>query len=276
MLAPSSRSEEYLKRKRKILYIKMGLFLFVLVLIFIGLVYLSRIDRFRISNVEFSGGLLVSGQQVTKETLDFLNGNYFFFFPRNNVFLYPHDSLQNFLKDKFKRIDTISIDTDNQKTIRINITERGMYALWCGEDQSSESSEKCYFMDDNGVVFSKAPLFSGDAYFKFYGFLSTSTDPIGNTYLASTTKFLDISRFVDRVKNTTNIKPVGLLVKGDGEYDLLLSQEGKVYFDDLQSFDKTADNLETLLKTIGTSTDLTGIDYIDLRFGNKVFYKLKQ
>lgn len=274
-MIPSSRREEYLRRKRKILYIKMGLFLFVLALLFVGLVYLSRIDRFRISNVEFSGGLLVSGEKVKEETLNFLNGNYFFFFPRNNVFLYPHDSLQDFLKDKFKRIDTISISTDNQKTVRINITERGMYALWCEDVSSGDPSEKCYFMDDNGVIFSKAPSFSGDAYFKFYGSISTSTDPIGNTYLASTTKFLDISRFVERVKGT-DINPVGLLVKDDGEYDLLLSHDGKVYFDDLQSFDKTADNLETLLKTIGTTTNLSGIDYIDLRFGNKVFYKLKQ
>lgn len=273
-MIPSSRREEYLRKKRKILYVKISLFLSFLILVCVSLVFISRMERFRISNVEFVGGLLIAPQDVKEETENFLKGNYFWFFPKNNFFIYPKDELKDFLQDRFKRIDKIVVDTSDKKTVRISITERGMYAMWCKNTEDIDFSEKCYFMDDNGVIFSEAPTFSGDAYFKYYGFFATSTNPIGQVYLSSTTIFAEISNFVGRVKDTT-INPVGLLSKEAGEFDLLLPEGGKIYFDNLQSFDKTAENLETLLKTIHSTTTDLNVDYIDLRFGNKLFYKLK-
>lgn len=273
--------EEYLKKKRKARFLKLGLFFFFVVLVFVGLIFLSRLDRFRISGIQFSGGLLVYPTDVEKETNDFLSGNYFWFFPKNNIFLYSQKSLANDLKDKFKRIDTISIDSIDFKTLKIVIKERGLFALWCRDSKEETPDEKCYFMDNNGIIFSEAPIFSGDAYFKYYGSVPDQDNPIGSTYLASSTEFVEISQFVDRIKSMS-IRPIYLVSNGEGQFNVFVSGNGKIIFDDTQDFSKTADNLESLLKTISsstisaTSTDITSnIDYIDLRFGNKLFYKLK-
>jgi len=276
MLNPSFRRDDYNKKKRNQFLIRAGVVFAFLSVIFIGLVLLSRIDRFRISGVEFFGGLLVPAEGIKTETKNFLAGNYFWFFPKNNIFLYPHDSLENFLKDKFKRINTISVSKISNQSIKITITERGLYALWCEGLPDVNSPEKCYFMDNNGVIFSESPTFSGDAYFKYYGFIKSGVNPIGITYVDSISKFHELGLFIERIKSTA-IRPVFLIADDTDKFDLVLSNGGHVYFDTSESFSKTADNLEVLLKTListTTSEDLN-IDYIDLRFGNKLFYKLK-
>lgn len=276
MLKPSFRREDYNKKKREKFLIKIGLVFLLLALIFVGLVFLSRMQRFRISNVDFTGGLLISPDEIKTETQNFLGGNYFWFFPKNNRFLYAHDDLENFLKGRFKRIDTISIYTVDNQTIRITIKERGLYALWCEGQPGDGSPEKCYFMDNNGVVFSESPTFSGDAYFKYYGYMGNEVNPIGMTYLGSIDFFHDLSAFVERVKNTS-VRPVYCVAKDSKQFDLILSDGGKVYVDGSVPFSKSNDNLEALLKNLSSATttrDLN-IDYIDLRFGNKLFYKLK-
>lgn len=275
-LNPSFRREEYNKKKRDQFLIRAGAILLFIIIIFFALVIVSRLKRFRISDVEFVGGLLVPAEGIKVETKNFLDGNFYWFFPKNNIFLYPHDNLEDFLRDKFKRINTISISKINNQSIKVTITERGLYALWCEGLPNMISSEKCFFMDNNGVIFSESPTFSGDAYFKYYGFIKNGINPIGATYIDSTSKFHELDSFVERIKKTS-IRPTFLIADDTDKFDLVLSNGGHIYFDTSESFSKTADNLEALLKTListTTSEDLN-IDYIDLRFGNKLFYKLK-
>ena len=62
----------------------------------------------------------------------------------------------------------------------------------------------------------------------------------------------------------------------DGGFDMAMADGGHIYFDLTQPIEKSESNLSSLLKTIVTSTQNgQAIDYIDLRFGNKLFYKLK-
>ncbi len=70
-----------------------------------------------------------------------------------------------------------------------------------------------------------------------------------------------------------------LVAKEGDEFSLVVSGGGEIYFDIKESLSKVADNLEALLRTpelaTSTSRDLP-VEYIDMRFGNKLFYKLKE
>lgn len=281
--------------------------LFLLLVIFFGLVFLSRMQKFRITTVELSGEVLVVPDEVVSASNDFLSGYYIGLFPRNNFFLYPQSALQKFLEDKFKRINKISLKLSGFKKLEISIIERKQQALWCdgAPDIASPANasstlitvtapksltEKCYFLDDNGLIFSEAPNFSGDAYFKYYGGLGTGTSPagsvptdsasygtpIGQTYLATSTVFQEVSSFVESVKQTA-VTPVSVLASDDGQFTMFLSSGGKIYFNQPDSLSKSADNLKVLLQTlsVSSSTSILNINYIDLRFGDKLFYKLK-
>ena len=131
MLSPSLHREEYLKKKRNRRLLKYGLSIFL----FVGVValasYISHRPQIRIRQVEFSGGVLVTGEEVSAETLAYLSGSYLWLFPRNNALWYPRKSLGQDLKDKFQRIDTIDARLKDFHTLVITVTERKPVAMWC-------------------------------------------------------------------------------------------------------------------------------------------------
>ena len=258
-----------------------GAVVFLLVFLIALASYISHRPSIRISKVELSGEVLVKEEDIELSTISYLNGSYLWLFPKDNAFLYPRNALIKNLKDKFKRIDTIDIHLKNFHILTVDITERKPEALWCdsvpnhgGQMEDGSLSERCYFMDGNSVVFAEAPQFSGDAYFKYYGLVDTST-PIGMQYLASTTLFVQIVNFVDLVKSLS-LKPIYIVGKDDGEFSMMLSTGGQIYFDTKESLSKTSENLKALMHSpVFSSGAQNNIDYIDLRFGNKLFYKLK-
>jgi len=285
MLSTKSIShEEYLKKKRNKKLWRWSIVLFLIILI-IGITsYLSHRPEVRISKIELNGGILVTQVDVESKSLIYMYGSYLWLFPRNNAFWYPHDALEQYLVETFKRIDTIKIHRKGLQTLVVDIKERKPFAIWCNSPKVStttptmeDGSEDCYFIDQNSTIFAKAPNFSGDAYFKYYGLISVTDDsPIGKEYIASITEFNEISDFVSKTKELS-IRPLYLLAKDNGEFSLVLSGGGEIYFDMKESLSNIGQNLEALLKTsvfASTTGDLP-VEYIDLRYGNKLFYKLK-
>ncbi len=309
--ASSFRREEYVKRRRTLKWIRFSVISFCILLVCTLLVYISYRPSLRISEVTLSGQVLVTGGEVKNETLNFLRGKYLWLLPKNSAFLYQRRALEVYLKEHFKRIDTIHISLTNYHTLSVNISERKPFAIWCDmlpsqftggapttthsattlasstleespvdtRESVVESTEShCYFMDSNSTIFAEAPQFSGDAYFKYFGLLDTNIlSPIGHEYIKNTEDFSHMDTFV-RVAQSLGIRPQYLVAKENGEYSLVLFGGGSIYFDTREPLEKTGDNLRTLLQSpVFATTTKYGlpVEYIDLRFGNKLFYKLK-
>ena len=239
-------------------------------------VLIDKKKKFRINQVSLTGGVILTEKEKQNSNLKFMDGSYCLLFQKNNTFLFPKDKLEDHLKENFKRIDTIEISKKGLTALSIEIKERTPFAVWCKGLPSSLDIEDCYFMDNNSTIFAKAPNFSGDAYFKYYGDVSLG-DPIGIEYMASSTKFAEISDFVKNVE-TLSIRPIYIIEREDDDFALVLSGGGQVYFDTKESLYKTAQNLSALLRTDGLKNldrENLPVEYIDLRFGNKLFYKLK-
>jgi cell division septal protein FtsQ len=266
--------EEYLRKKRNRKLLKYGIVIFTL-LSLIGLTsYLSHRQELRISKVNLSGEVILTETDLEIETLNFLHGSYLWLYPKNNSLWYSRKKLEKHLASTFRRIETINIEREGFHTLNISITERKPFAIWCSSISAGPNTI-CYFMDQNGTIFSEAPYFSGDAYFKYYGLVSTSS-PIGSQYIASSTKFAEISNFIESVRGLS-IRPVYLLAKQGGEFSLVLVGGGEIYFNEKDSLSLALQNLEALLKTpaLSLKNGILPVDYIDLRYGNKLFYKLK-
>lgn len=269
--------EEYLRKKRKRKFIRISIsILFFIVLIGV-LSYISHRKEFRINRVNLFGGVLITEEEIEKETFRYLNGNYLWLFPKNNSFLYPKNSLEDHLKEVFKRIDTIDISKKGFQRLSVNISERKHFAVWCSGLPTTETlDEDCYFMDKNSTIFASAPNFSGDAYFKYYGNI-VDENPIGKEFIASSTKFYEIANFVNSIKELS-LRPLYITAKGHDEFSAKLSGGGEILFDTKEPLVKVSENLLLLLGTDELSRldrSRLPIQYIDLRFGNKLFYKLK-
>ena len=267
--------EEYLRKKRKRKLIRYGVVLFLIIFIISLTSYIAHRQNIRISKVELHGQVLVEPTDLASTALKYMEGSYFWLFPKNNFLWYPKTKLTGYLKETFKRIDTIHIERKGFDTIIVDIVERKSFAIW-GDTLPGESEEgkaQFYFMDSNSTIFAEAPNFSGDAYFKYYGLVETKT-PIGQFYIASSTEFSEITRFVEDVR-MLGLKPQYIVAKSGAEFSLVIGSGGQIYFDVKESLVKAGDNLEALLRTEALSKNISNLDYIDLRFGNKLYYKLK-
>lgn len=279
----SPRLLELKKRKRRVFIRKFLLCLFAFLAVLALLVYISRITIFNISSVEITGNKLIETETIKTVVEKEITGNYFWFFPKTNIALYPQNNIKNRLHDEFKRLKDInfSIESDgNSKILAVSLSEREALYTWCGENlpevEIKLEEYSCYFMDDGGYVFDQAPHFSGEVYFRFWG-------PLAGFYF-STDVFGKVVAFKDFLLNMA-IKPTSVYLKKDGDVEIYLSANilppnaPKIIFKKDFNLEKLSENLQAALNTEPLQSNFknkySSLLYVDLRYGNKVYYKFR-
>jgi hypothetical protein len=129
-------------------------------------------------------------------------------------------------------------------------------------------------MDRSGYIFTESADFSTGVLFTYYG-LVDGKEPIGKTYLPQD-KFKELNSFIDSLK-LLRMTPVGLNSLGADDFEIYLSNGGKIIFSSHEPFLTTFENLETVVAEQQRLYPdfLTRLDYVDVRFTSKVFVKLK-
>ena len=280
---PSSPRLLEFKKKRQIARTKkIILFTVFVVGLLAGLSYLTSWDRVNISDIEVSGNKVIDARTIKDIAEGQMKGKYFWIIPKTNFLFYPKNKINNQLASAFKRLDSISVDINNSNILEIKVSERTAQYTWCGKERAelNDESQKCYFLDESGYIFDEAPYFSGDVYFRFYGPNSADTENgIGAYYFQSMLPRLISFR---DTSTKTGLKPVAMSVMNDGEIKMFLvsskgSKNPAVLFKSDADFGKILENLQTALDTDPLKKkfdkNYSSLEYIDLRFGNKVYYK---
>ncbi len=196
---------------------------------------------------------------------------------------------QNIIKN-FPDIENVSVGRDGFTKVLISVSERSPKLLWC---LTAEDNDKCFYADKTGFLFSVAPNFSDNILFKVYGLIDS--DPIGTRPL-SADQFSELLTTIDSlpglVKSAgiTPAIPRRLTIDQAGDCRVLISGAGNtassttsgtwtIVFNQSQNLQTLASNLNTVFSAPEFQADLISashrLDYIDLRFGKKVFYKFK-
>ncbi len=280
-----------IKQQRIKLLKKRILFGFVFFIILItALSFLSKNRNLTIHTITVEGNHVVETQSIIDTVNARMAGNYLHLFSRSNAALYPNRKIRNELLADFKRLSSVDISLVNLKTIVIKVTERSPAYLWCGLDVPSTDEQsfknKCYFLDESGYMFDEAPYFSGNIYFKFYGWPQGSPpdDFSGNTFLPAN----DFAKLIYFKNSLVNLKliPDMFLVNSDGDYEIYLEDGAgasnahpKIIFNKGNDFQKIINNLSSALNSAPLVTDFknkfSSLLYLDLRYDNKVYFKFK-
>ncbi|MEK7071507.1 MAG: hypothetical protein AAB943_01055 [Patescibacteria group bacterium] len=275
-----------LQRKRvRILTVKISFFIFLFLIVLTGLCFLSRWQEINIRNVEIVGNKVVSTESIEMVVRQELAGYYLWFFPKTNFLFYPKKNISEKLGNQFPRLKDITLQLKDTRTLSLSVSERLATHTWCGDDLPSAGllpeESKCYFLDNSGYIFDEAPYFSNDVYFRFFGRVERDTDsPAGSSFFPEI-----FSKIVFSLDTFTEmgIKPSSLMVKEDGDIELYLKSgvlppnSPKIIFKKDSDFNKVAENLQAALTTEPLQSDFknkySSLLYIDLRFGNKVYFK---
>lgn len=266
-----------LKRHRqRIALAKIFIFIASFAAILGSLAYISRVSRLNISTVEITGNKFLDSEIIKTAVEKKLAGSYFFsLFPKTNILLYPKNKIKTELQNEFRRLKDINLSLRDGKILEVAVSERTPSFMWCGPapfEPGSKEKPKCNFLDDSGFIFDEAPYFSGEVYFKFYG---ADLSEINFDKIISFKKTLEEG----------GLKPIALYLQANGDTKIFLSPkngtstEPYLILKSDSDFEIVAENLRIALATEPLKTNFknkyASLLYIDLRFGNKVYFKFR-
>lgn len=286
---PPLKSPKYIKRTRTKRIVRVILALAFFLAIIGGLSYFSRYPLFVVSSIIVSGNAEMLEEDLRSAVEKNLEGNVALVFARKSAMFYPKKAMEASLLKAFPRVERVAVSRRGLNTLSVEATVRTPYALWCGTEKNparpndsgrsgGDEVKDCFFIDNQGLIFAPAPSFSGEAYFVFFG--GVFNDPIGSQYL-SRGNFENINQFIKQLRND-DIPVYALLHGADGDYTAFLKNqtgdESRILFSTEDSLETTLHNLEVLWKEkkLGSLGGGTRLNYIDVRFGNKLYYTVKQ
>lgn len=273
------------ENKKKTVIISVFLFFVVGGFLFAS-VKLFNLPSVQIVKVEVSGTKILSKDIFVKRVEGEIAGKYYFFYPKRNTLLYPKTQIENDILAEFPGVSEVLLDVDSTHTLLVTIKERTPSAIWCGKERPIESSignAGCYYIDTRGYIFGASPSFSGDAYFTFYGATLAKNKSALGQYLVSREVFSRILSLRDYLAEY-HITVNNVYLGENGYAEFFVSRNRFIVrWNTDQDMDALRLNMGAVFRSSswkgGTFTPELGsakpLEYVDFRFGNKVFYKQK-
>jgi cell division septal protein FtsQ len=258
------------KRRRRKKIIRALLVIFLVLFFIAAFIFAFRIPQILITTVSVEGNTGIQTADIQKIANRDLSGFYYFLFPKNNILIYSKQQIIRDIRTTFTQAGTISVSDSSLDSITIAISERKPNDLWC----DSTSTSTCYFMDKTGYIFSLAPTVTGSVYLKYFG--GFEGNPIDKQFIP-TDKIAALDAFAVSVKNL-GLVPQSITIMSYNEYRMQIAGNGVIFFNNETPFDAELSNLAVLLQQKDFTPLATGgipqFEYIDLRYGNKLIYKI--
>lgn len=236
----------------------------------------SYLPQFSVQDIHITGAREVRTDLLRAYIETQLNDGRYAFLSRSNIFLYPKEGIESAIIEYFPRIRSAKVSRESllATAITVSVEEREAFAKWCSSTALGTSrGDECYFLGESGFVFapetSSAPAVSP---YIFRGNLASTTPPLGQQYLPG--KFAGVLALLERL-GQAGFSPVEVVAEDEQDFSVRLRQG----FEIRASFGADLGALVKNLELILASEPLRGaedeLEYIDLRFGNRVYYKLK-
>lgn len=235
------------------------LFLFISSSLFYFLIFSSY---FQIKEVRISGNVEVKTEDIGSIVQEQIE-NKLLFFNTKSLFLLSDKKLKENIEKKFIQIDRVDIKKSFAGIIDINIFERFALSFWCQE-------EKCFAIDEKGIVFKQV---SSTRRLVFRSEVSNPDLSLGQVVISKST--YDTAFLISNsLLREFGIKSKEFIISLDQKkLTLLTADDWKAIFDMTGDIKEQALNLILVLKEKIDENKRNSLEYIDLRFGNKVYYK---
>lgn len=296
------RSKKLRDKQKRQRIRRFGLIITAVIVLLGAVAGVSYINALEIHNVTVSGNSVVTTDELTHYIRDELSGRRLALFSRKNAFIYPKSAIVAGVYDRFTRVRDVDIGLKEINTLAVTVEERTPHALWCGdgsvfvdEDRGiavgetpaqGSGEQQCYFLDDTGFIYGPAPHFTGYVFFTYYG--PVEGEIIGSRYVDED-YFADVEFFIKSLRDL-NLNPIAFARFDTGESRVYLQKEtgregsigGYIIFHSGDDLDAVYENIrvliekEVLAEKLAEAGKDAELAYIDLRYGNKVFYRIRE
>lgn len=268
-LYPQRRTSPVRARRRRARVIAVVVCIAALISLGLAASYVSYLPAYSVTSVMVQGAQAVPADLIADYAESIIYDGSHHFFSRANIFLYPKALIEKDIPLEFPRIASASISSLSlvSGTIQVRVVEREPFALWCN------GNGNCYDMDQGGFLFAQArsdATSSGE--YIFSGGISTSSPAIGQVFAPGHTQGL--VAFL-QLLSRSGFTPLGASVQSDQDFTVPLAQGFSVDASFGEDPGALAADLQLVLSSNALSGQQQNLEYVDLRFGDKVYYKLK-
>lgn len=277
MIGRRFTSERIRRERRNQFATQAGLGAGAVVALVLLLWQVSYIPKIAVTRVSFEGNKNITSEELFAPIHDMLSGAYMHLFSKRNVFLVRTRTMERALEAQFPRLERVRIDRVGFTKLHVVVEERVPYGFWCSDTPT------CYFIDRTSFVFADAPHFLRSNSFVRYlrGGVNLEA-PIGSSFLPREA-FSALETFLKELRRS-NVRALSVDYGDDRIAVEVKPTTGSetapfsIFITASSSYAQPLLDFETIIASPDFQTEvpsLSDLDYIDLRFGNKVFYKLK-
>ena len=233
--------------------------------------YISNLAYLRIGEVRVEGTALISPDGIREAVRDELGGSYWRLIPRDFIPLVSREALEQALRERFPQIAEVSVDVRLPNRLAVNIRERRLWGAYCTRQDPALPPASCFYVDAEGTAYEPLSGFEGSLLPIVYSPLAAKA----GERAVSTETISFFGKAADALGGI-DMKPLvlSLSTSTPGDSRLLLAGRWEIWVSLGRPVEEWLDVLNTVLeKDIGARR--RELQYIDLRFGNKVFYKYR-
>ena len=254
------------RRRRKEIFIRILIGIGIVGVITGIIIFLFYIPSLRISEVAIAGLSVSDEKELREEILEKLKARRFLILPKDHLIFFPKEEIQTLLANKF-RVKDFEMEKDFPSGLKISIVERKTWAVWCLAD-----SNRCLLIDREARAFESAAGFAGGAILKIID--ARNENFLGKNILPDKS-FEKIVFLIDNAPKRVGEEIKTVNIKSAGDTYLLYVKTGwYVLIDDETDEKKALENLYLALNS-EIKERKAELEYIDLRFPDKVFYKYR-
>ncbi|OGZ44030.1 MAG: hypothetical protein A3J55_01200 [Candidatus Ryanbacteria bacterium RIFCSPHIGHO2_02_FULL_45_17b] len=253
------------RAKMQKFFLRFGIFF---VLVTGSILFLLLSPRLRFGPISLSGNASVSSEEIMNIANSFLSERVAWFFPRSNILLFrPHLFEAHILKT-FPQLSTASVSRSFSRELALSVLERSPWGLYC-----KISVRDCFYIAEDGVLVTEAPQLSGNVLFRITDQRVISAFFMLGERAIKESEAVFLRQVVDMLADryTIIVREVRLGRVFQDQTELLTDDGWYVLFDERTNKEQALENLRLVLDQ--HLTDRAKLEYIDIRFEGKVFYK---
>lgn len=256
------RKPHRFKRKRSILKSRSFWLSVLALIIFLAVFYLISFSSiFQVKEIEISGNQKVPTEDIKGLVKDTLPRR-ILFFDSGSILLIDLRRTREELLDKLPQIKKVEFDRDFLSKLIVSIEERKPVAI-------VENGEKDLFIDDQGIAFEEVSERGSWLLIK---------DPNQSQDLKLGEKVVEEEKLSPILEIKSELRELGIRISlaeviGQHRVDIETLEGWKIYFDLESDISKQVFNLDLVLKEKISLEKRENLEYVDLRFGNQIYYK---
>ena len=261
------------KNKPKKSIFKMPIFWFFLLSLIVfsaGIYFCLFFSKIQIKNITISGNQKVNLQELEKIIDNSVKKNFINFkelkISSNSFFLTNTKNIQHEILNYSPVIKKVTVSKKFPESLNVLIEERKRIAIFC-------QNEKCFNIDDTGIIFENSIYPTENIFIvrqaKNIDYLNLGTNVISENLIKT------ITEIEKSLKNNFQINLIEALIINSIRMDIKTEEGWQIYFDTTEdsNINLQLTKLNLLLKDEITPDIRQNLEYIDLRFKDRAYYK---